>query len=155
MVKSNYSERAIQWVKRKIYQYLFYNKVRRYIDILKKLEDSWNNDSGKNPSGLAPNKITLANQTKVFYKLYENIYTIIGWAKNIQYKVGDRVRIATNASGQVFGKSYKPQFSEEVYKIDRVLKGSPARYGIASAESGEALSGTWYAMELSPVETKA
>ena len=150
-VKSNYSERAIGWIKRKIYLYMAHYEKKRYADILKTVQNSWNSDKRKNPSGIPPNKITLANQTKVFYSIYENIYKTIGWAKKIAYSVGDSVRIAIERPGNAFTKSYKPKFSQEIYKISRILKGSPVRYGVETLNGEEQLEGTWYSMELRPV----
>ena len=126
-VKSNYSERAIRWVKRKIYLHLFHYNKKRYIDILKNIENAWNSDKRKNPAGYPPNKITLKNQTEVFYKIYDNIYKIMGWAEKISYKIDDVVRVSTSVSDNMFTKSYKPQFSQEKYRIARILKGDPVR----------------------------
>ena len=150
-VKSNYSERAIRWVKRKIYLHLFHYNKKRYIDLLEKIENAWNSDKRKNPSRIAPNKITLANQTEVFYKIYDNIYDIMGWAEKIAYKIGDTVRVATNLGGNVFSKSYKPQFSQEKYRISRILKGDPVRYGVKTHDTNEDIEGTWYSVELRPI----
>ena len=149
-VKSNYSERAIRWVKRKIYLHLFHYNKKRYIDLLDQIENAWNSDKRKNPSGFAPNEITLANQTEVFYKIYDNIYKIMGWSKNIAYKIGDMVRVATKTSENVFSKSYKPQFTKEKYRISRILKGDPVRYGIKTYDTNEDIVGTWYNVELRP-----
>ena len=154
-VKSNYSERAIRWIKRKIYLYMAHYNRKRYSNVLKRIERAWNSDPKKNPADISPTKITLANQTKVFYSIYPNIYKIIGWAKKIAYRVGDNVRLAIERPSNAFTKSYKPKFSQEIYKISRILKGSPARYGVQTLSGEDELQGTWYSQELKPVTAAA
>ena len=62
--------------------------------------------------------------------------------------MGDIVRTALPTTS-AFQKSYRPQFSKDLFRIHRILNGDPPRYGICSLDKTQVLQGMWYAYELS------
>ncbi len=63
-VKSIYAENAIKFVKTKIYRFLAHFNRKRYIEVLKKIENAWNHDSAKGPlPNLSPTNVSIDRQT--------------------------------------------------------------------------------------------
>ena len=66
-----------------------------------------------------------------------------------KFRVGDKVRVSKYKS--VFSKGYEANFTEEIFKVKRVLRGDPNTYEIEDHE-GEPIIGKFYEEELSPVD---
>ena len=76
--------------------------------------------------------------------------TYINTSKKINYKdpkfkVGDRVRISKYKN--IFGKGYMPNWSEEVFVIEKVKNTVPWTYAIVDL-NGEEITGTFCEKEL-------
>ena len=65
--------------------------------------------------------------------------------KKSQFSVGDDVRISRVKD--IFEKGMEPNFSYEVFKIDKVLDTNPATYKIKDYH-GEVIQGSFYSQEL-------
>ena len=84
------------------------------------------------------------NEKKVWSNLYGDlIYLKPGKAK---FAIGDRVRIS-KYKRQVFDKGYIPNWTEEIFVIDKVLPTKPVTYSIVDS-MGEAIEGSFYEQEL-------
>ena len=68
-----------------------------------------------------------------------------------KFRVGDTVRVIRYKS--IFSKGYEANFTEEIFKVKRVLRGDPTMYEIEDHE-GEPIIGKFYEEELSGVNKK-
>ena len=68
-----------------------------------------------------------------------------------KFRIGDTVRVSKYKS--VFSKGYEANFTEEIFKVVRVLRGDPNMYEIEDYE-GEPIIGKFYEEELSAVNKK-
>ena len=83
-------------------------------------------------------------ESKVWSNLYGNlIYTKPG---KPAFAIGDKVRIL-KYKRQVFDKSYTPNWTEEIFVIDKVLPTKPVMYSIVDL-MGESIKGSFYEQEL-------
>ena len=84
------------------------------------------------------------NEKKVWSNLYRDlIYTKPGKPK---FSIGDKIRIS-KYTRQVFDKGYTPNWTEEIFVIDKVLPTKPVTYSIVDL-MGEAIEGSFYEQEL-------
>ena len=65
--------------------------------------------------------------------------------KNPKFKVGDRVRISKYKN--IFAKGYTPNWSEEVFVINKIKNTVPWTYAISDL-NGEEITGSFYEKEL-------
>ena len=75
---------------------------------------------------------------------YINIYKEINY-NNPKFKVGDYVRISKYKN--IFAKGYMPNWSEEVFVVDKIKNTVPWTYVINDL-NGEEITGTFYENEL-------
>ena len=68
-----------------------------------------------------------------------------------KFKIGDTVRISKYKS--TFTKGYEANFTEELFKVAKVIRGGPNVYEIEDLE-GEPIIGKFYEEELSGVDKK-
>ena len=68
-----------------------------------------------------------------------------------KFKVGDTVRVSKYKS--IFTKGYEANFTEEIFKVSKVIRGDPNVYEIEDHE-GEPIIGKFYEQELSDVNKK-
>ena len=84
------------------------------------------------------------NKSKVRNNLYGDlIYLKPGKPK---FSIGDRVRIS-KYKRKVFDKGYTPNWTEELFVIDKVLTTRPLTYKIVDL-TGEEIKGSFYEQEL-------
>ena len=65
--------------------------------------------------------------------------------KNPKFKVGDRVRISKYKN--IFAKGYTPNWSEEVFVVNKIKNTVPWTYAISDL-NGEEITGSFYEKEL-------
>ena len=68
-----------------------------------------------------------------------------------KFKVGDTVRVSKYKS--IFAKGYEANFTEEIFKVAKVLRGDPTVYEIEDHE-GEPIIEKFYEQELSLINKK-
>ena len=73
--------------------------------------------------------------------------TEINLSKNQILEPGTYVRILLNSADSVFSKSYKPIFSEEIFKIAKVKRGIPVIYYLEDLNA-DFIKGSLYRREL-------
>ena len=84
------------------------------------------------------------NEKKVFANLYEDeIYMKPGKPK---FSIGDKVKIS-KYKRKVFDKGYTPNWTEEVFVIDKINLTKPVTYNIVDL-LGEKVEGSFYGKEL-------
>ena len=113
----------------------------RYIDILQKLVDSYNNSFHRS-IGMAPNAVTKNNESVVRKRLYPKIVKSLYQSK---VKVGDTVRIARKKGA--FEKGYTQTFSDEVYYVNNIKNTYPITYALTDF-LGQPIQESFYLREI-------
>jgi len=130
-------------MKEKMFKYFYANSTRKYIDILDKLVDQYNN-AFHSSIGMTPKKASeKKNETKVWRNLYGDYKAVKH--ETPKFKVGDKVRI-TKKKG-IFEKGYTPRWTEEVFTVSEVRYIDPITYKIVDYNNEE-IKGTFYKQKL-------
>ena len=86
------------------------------------------------------------------YQVWTNLFgDAVGNFSLPKFRIGDTVRISSYKS--IFSKGYEANFTEEIFKVKKVLRGDPNMYEIEDHE-GEPIIGKFYEQELSCVNAK-
>ena len=84
------------------------------------------------------------NEKKICTNLFPNlIYLKLG---KVKFPIGDRVRISKYKRA-VFNKGYTPNWTEEIFVVNKVLNTKPITYKIVDL-MGEEVKGSFYEKEL-------
>lgn len=147
--KAAICERFIRTLKSRIWTYLTANKTERYIDVLDKIVNSYNNSIHRSIK-MKPADVRPAHETIIWRRLYEK--ELSKPDKKIAPPIphGKMVRIS-KVKGD-FEKGYMPNWSEEHFNVRDVNENAGLKkvYKLAD-KSGENLSGSWYKEELQPI----
>lgn len=145
-LKASIVERFNRTLKEKLWRYFTKKDNQRYIEVLPKIVRSYNH-SFHSSIKRSPASVDRQNQEEVWQALYgrplKNITAVL--------KPGDSVRISKVR--KTFKKGYLPSWTEEIFKITKILKTSPVTYVIEDYK-GEELKGTFYSQELQKVKPK-
>jgi hypothetical protein len=146
--KAPFVERVIRTIKEKIYKYLTYNNTNRYIDILNDVINNYNY-SIHSRTKFAPVDVNKENSREVFNNFFKNRNFT---PKKSILSVKDLVRISKLK--KAFEKGFFPNWSEELFKITRVINSIPRkRYNISDLK-GNKIIGSFYDRELQKVLEK-
>lgn len=149
--KASVVERFNRTLKEKMWRMFTKYKNKRYIEILPLLLTSYNNSYHRSIKTL-PIKVNTNNQNRIFYNLY-GFYKKDGDDNLIKFKfkIGDYVRISIDKN--IFEKGYTPNWSKEIFIIDKII---PKQYPIYKINSlnGEELGLFYYDTELQKVNTQ-
>ena len=138
--KASFAERAIRSLKTIIYKHLEESGNYNYFRNLPNLVDCLNSRINRS-TGLAPNKVTNSDYLKVLYR------QVNFSDKTPPFRKGDFVRIAKVTTS--FSKGYKPQFTDELFRIINLSTRQPVpTYELEDLE-GEKILGKFYHHELS------
>ncbi|KAH7723022.1 hypothetical protein AAVH_09495 [Aphelenchoides avenae] len=144
--KACVAERAIQTLKRRIYRYLSHNQTKKWVDVLPSIVDALNQTKCR-VTGMRPVDMTEHNWHPVWQRLYAKSNE--PEKEDVRYVPGTTVRIDV-AKGP-FAKGYLPNFSQEVFKINRVRPGNPTTYALKD-QKGEDILGKFYAPNFSKAQ---
>ena len=132
--KSVLAERFIRTLKNKIYKYMTAVSKNVYIDKLDDIINEYNNTYHRTikmkPVDVKDNK----------YIDFEN--------KDQKFKIGDHVRISKYKN--IFAKGYTPNWSEEIFVINKIKNTVPWTYDL----NGEKIIGAFYEKELQNTNQK-
>lgn len=122
------------------------NETRRYIDVLPKLVESYNNRNhrmiGTTPYIAENDPSTHLEMRNLASKYYEKIKK-----RNVVYKVGDTVRIVKLKNK--FARGYNEQQQQEIFKIKEVkTKQRIPMYVLETYNGDETITGSFYDNEL-------
>ena len=140
-VKAAVVERWNRTIKEQLYKYMYFNKTKRFVNILNNIIDNYNSTIHSR-THFKPIDVNNENEDIV----YKNLYNINETLKDPKYVIGDKVRI--QRIKKTFEKGYKPNWSQEVFTITKVLNTSPTNSYIISDHTGEQLLGSFYPQEL-------
>lgn len=119
-VKSAFSERKILDIKRKIEKHFAVTKRKNWVDIVAKLEHSFNH-TWHSSIKMRPIDVTEENSDLVWDNLYKNLIMLD--MKPPKFKINDIVSISNQRI--TFKKSYEQSFTTEKFKIIKVIKTVP------------------------------
>ena len=146
--KSSIVEIFNRTLKRRMFRYFTKHSTQRYIEILPSLVNSYNNTYHRSIK-YAPNQVNSENQEEVWQRLYGNNHHEPDLKP---FPVGTRVRIS-KAKG-LFEKGYLPNWTEELFTIEKVLyRTDPITYTVKD-DADVTLRGTFYKEELQNVSEK-
>ena len=95
--------------------------------------------------GMAPKDVTVKNEAEVWQRLYGQVTKT---RRRGRLKAGDKVRLSKRV--KTFKKGYLPQWTEEVFRIQRVIQGPVLMYKVEEF-GGTPVKGTFYAEDLQKV----
>jgi len=112
----------------------------RFLKILKQYNNTKHSSIKMTPTEASKKK----NEGIVYFHLNGNTEPRM---KSLQFKVGDKVRIS-KYKRKVFDKGYTPNWTEEVFKIDKIQYTNPITYKLKYLNNEE-IKGSFYEPELS------
>ena len=133
--KSVVAERFIRTLKNKLYKHMTTTGKNVYYDVLDDVVNKYNNTK-HNTIKMKP--IDVKNDKKRVYIDGHN-------EKGSRFKVGDRVRISKLKN--IFAKGYTPNWSTEIFIVDKINNKVPYTYNLKDLNDGEII-GSFYDREL-------
>ena len=150
-LKASVVERFNRTIKEKMWRYFTYKQNKKYYDVLQDLTDSYNNTYHRTIK-TKPSLVTQKNKDQIFKNIYG--YDITKGDETFidpQFKIGDKVRISKNKG--IFEKGYTPNWTREIFIIDKLLIQSPPTYIIKDLND-EIIEGRFYEEELQKINHK-
>ena len=141
--KASVAERFNRSLKDLMYKHFTATNSYRWIDVLPQLLETYNGRYHRS-IGRSPDDVNANNEDEVYRHLYNKRPK-----PGIKYAVGDYVRISKTK--HVFEKGYLPNYTEEVFKIVKVISNhTPHRYELEDM-AGEAIVGRFAPDEIQKV----
>ena len=142
-------ERANRTLQKILYTWMSENETSRYIDVLQKVVQSYNNRTHR-ITRMSPHDAEKP-RNHVSLRLNMEDYYLKFKKQSTRFEVGEYVRIAKQKGH--FARSYDEQFSREVLRIQSVNKKLPIpTYTLTSYDGSEDIKGNFYAHELTLVK---
>ena len=142
--KSSIVERWNKTKKYKMWKMFSANNNTVYWDKLDKLVDDYNNTYHSSIKMSPTEARKKENENKVFAYLYGDLIYLK--PKNPKFSIGDKVRLS-KYKRRVFDKGYTPNWTEEVFVVDKVMLTKPVTYYVVDL-LGEKVEGSFYEKEL-------
>ena len=133
--KSVVSERFIRTLKNKLYKHMTATGKNVYYDVLDDVVNKYNNTKH---STIKMKPTDVGNNNKRVYIDEHN-------EKDSRFKVGDRVRISKLKN--IFAKGYTPNWSKEIFIVDKINDTVPYTYNVKDLNDEEII-GSFYDREL-------
>ena len=136
-------ERFNNTLKNKMYKQFTVQGNTQYLDMLPKLLKQYNNTKHSSIKMTPVEASKKKNQGIVYFNLYGNMEPLSAKPK---FKVGDKVRIS-KYKRNVFDKGYTPNWTEEVFIVDKIQYSNPITYKLKDLNNEE-IQGSFYEPEL-------
>ena len=133
--KSVVAERFIRTLKNKSYKHMTATGKNVYYDVLDDVFDKYNNTKHNTIKIMKP--IDVKNNKRVYIDEHNEKYS--------RFKVGDRVRISKYKN--IFAKGYTPNWSKEIFIVDKINDIVPYTYNLKDLNDEEII-GSFYDKEL-------
>ena len=133
-VKSVVAERFIRTLKNKLYKHMTATGKNVCYDVLDNVVNKYNNTKH---STIKMKPIDVKNNKKVYIDGHNE--------KDCKFKVGDRVRISRYEN--IFAKGYTPNWSKEIFIVDKINDTVPYTYHLKDLNDEEII-GSFYDKEL-------
>lgn len=151
-VKSDYKaalvERFHRTLRARMWRYFTANKTKRYVDVLGKLLQSYNNRPHSSLEGHTPTQVV--NESRLQWYLWDvrNPVETPQRKRKLRYKVGDHVRLSWKK--KTFQRGYTQNWTAEIFVVAEVNAGEPPMYKVADLD-GNVLEGKFYEAEMQRV----
>ena len=142
--KSSIVERRNKTMKNKMWRMFSANNNTVCWDKLDKLVDDYNNTVHSSIEMTPTEASKKEYEKQVFANLYGDLIYLK--PKNPKFSIGDKVRIS-KYKRPVFNKGYTPNWTEEVFVVDKEMLTKPVTYYIVDL-LGENVEGSFYEKEL-------
>ena len=142
--KSVVAERFIRTLKYKLYKHMTATSKNVYYDVLDNVINKYNNTKH---STIKVKPIDVGDDTKKSSAIARNkrVYIDEHNEKDSRFKVGDRVRISKFKN--IFAKGYTPNWSNEIFIVNKINDTMPYTYNIKDLNDEEII-GSFYDREL-------
>ena len=145
--KASVIERFHRTLRSKMWHYFTHARTHRFIDVLEKLVDSYNNSYHRS-IGMAPAQVSEDNILQVYNTLYAN--KNLGAAKRKpRFKIGETVRISKSKG--TFERKFETGWTREIFRIKQVIPHAEIVYVVEDL-NGTEITGTFYESELQAVK---
>ena len=151
-IKAAIVERFNRTLKERMWRYFTHKNTRRYIDVLQDIVHAYNH-TRHSSTRMQPTVVTRENARiarENIARRWKDDNKIKRRMQKAKYHVGDLVRIS-RAKG-IFEKGYEANWSEEIFRIHRVLKWRNPHVYELSDLAGEIIDGIFYEQELGRVD---
>lgn len=142
-LKASICERFNRTLKSKMWKKFSLNGNHKWLDMLPDLVSQYNNSKHRT-IGMKPVEVIAAKVPQILHRLNAQ-KPQRPLARRAKFKVGDRVRVSKNK--QTFEKGYTPNWSTEIFTVDRVMKTVPFTYRLKDYQN-QPISGGFYEEEL-------
>ena len=132
--KSVVAERFIRTLKNKLYKHMTATRKNLYYDVLDDVVNEYNNTK-HNTIKMKPKDVR--DNKRVYVDEHNK--------KDSRFKVGDRVRISKFKN--IFTKGYTPNWSKEIFIVDKINDKVPYTYNLKDLNDEEVI-GSFYDREL-------
>ena len=132
--KSVVAERFIKTLKNKLYKHITATSKNVYYDVLDDVVNEYNNTKHNT---IKMKQKDVGNNKRVYIDEHNK--------KSARYNVGDRVRISKFKN--IFSKGYTPNWSREIFIVDRINDTVPYPYNLKDLNDEEII-GSFYDSEL-------
>lgn len=155
-IKASIAERVIQTLKRKLYKYMTHNNTFKYLNVLPKIIESYNNTPHRSlRKGQTPSQVhALTNYEdikKQFYRMYNKARPTETSISRL-LTVGQTVRIADSKRNSIFRRGFTIQNTYEIFKVREINNSqNPTVYYLEDLQ-GEQIEGIFYRQELIPTK---
>ena len=131
--KSVVAERFIRTLKNKLYKHMTATGKNVYYDVLDDVVNKYNTKH----STIKMKPIDVKNNKRVYIDEHNE--------KDSRFKIGDRVRISRYKN--IFAKGYTPNWSKEIFIVDKINDTAPYTYNLKDLNDEEII-GSFYDKEL-------
>jgi hypothetical protein len=145
-VKCAIVERVHRTIRDKLYKYFTYRNTYRYIDVLPKFVEAYN-DTVHTATGMAPSKVSNRDILAIWKRAQQKQQRI--QRAQVKFSVGQHVRISKEK--MVFAKGAEQNFSTEIFKISKVIRRIPRPVYELEDLNQTPIDGQFYDEELTPV----
>ncbi len=145
--KAAMAERFNRTLKTRMFAYFTGENTNRYVDVLPELVDSYNH-SVHRTIGMKPVDVKSSHTEKLWHRMYgSTVSKMAGPIKQIKAPTNVRISKAKTA----FTKGYRPNWTGELFKIDKIESRAGRRVFKLKDRLGEDIAGTFYPEEIQTV----
>ncbi|XP_071576891.1 uncharacterized protein [Temnothorax nylanderi] len=150
-IKAAVVERFNRTLKERMWRYFTHKNTRRYVDVLQDIVSAYNH-TRHSSIRMQPAVVTRENARVARENIVRRWRTSekMKRARKAKYSVGDLVRVSRTKA--TFEKGYEARWSEEIFRIHRVLEWRKPRVYELSDLADEVIDGIFYEQELARVE---
>ena len=130
-----------------MFRYFTFSKEKNYTKVLQLLVNSYN-DTIHSATKMAPNAIKKSDEKQVYLNLYGREFDPEN-AIHFNFKKGAYVR--TQIDKTLFEKGYTPNWSKEVFVVEKLFATQPPTYTVKSTKTLESSDRKFYEKELQKV----